>query len=258
MSLGRLRWSEPVRAEGPFRSAAAAFAARGDAKGAEGEILARTALHLVLVSLGRPAAAAAEVARVEAIASRTGDPLLIARSQVLAARHLRLQGQDLERAYLLLHHAVEAAFPRGSFGLQRDALEELASVCHSLGRQAEERDAYHRLAGLAAAAGERRTEAIAHYGALRGLVEELFEMPCPEGRREVAELAGERRRIWSSASRAWPRRRTAASACWRSPSSSAGAATCRPPSGRSRRPSLWPARRRTPGRAPTPGASGCG
>jgi CHAT domain-containing protein len=188
LNLGQLLWAEPARAEGPYRAAAAGFAAHGDA---QGEILARASLHFILTLLGRPDEAGAEVRRVDAIAHRSGDPLLIARSQVLEARHLRLRGRDLERAWLLLHRAEEAAFPNGSFSLKRDCLEELASIDHSLGRQAEERAIYSRLAELAKAEGERRTEAIARYGALRGLVEELVEMPRPAGRLAAARLARE-------------------------------------------------------------------
>ncbi|HEX3529430.1 MAG TPA: CHAT domain-containing protein [Thermoanaerobaculia bacterium] len=185
-NLGSIRWSEPARAAGPFRAAAVAQAARGDALG---EILARIALHSVLTKLGRPAEAAEEVQRVAAIAQRSGDPLLVARAEVLEAKHLRQQGQDLERAFLLLRRAHEAAFPNGTDGLKRDCLDELANVSLSLGRLAEERAAYQQLAELAVSTADHRTEAIARYGTLRTLVEELLEVPRPEGRREATELA---------------------------------------------------------------------
>ena len=187
-TLGSIRWSEPARAAGPFRAAAAAQAVRGDATG---EILARIALHSVLTKLGRPAEAAAEAQRVTAIARRSGDPVLIARGRILEAKHLRLQGQDLERASLLLHQVHESLPPNASFAVKRDCLEELASVSHSIGRVAEERAAYRELAELAKRQGEHRTEAIARYGALRTLVEDSIEMPRPEGRTEAVELARE-------------------------------------------------------------------
>jgi len=186
--LGSLRWAEPARAEELFRSAAAAHDVQGNALG---EILARVALHSMLMKLGRPEEAAKEVQRVTAIALRSQDPPLIARSEILEAKHLRLRGENLERAYLLLHRAQDAAFAQTSFGLQRDCLEELAVVNHSLGRPVEERAAYRRLAEIALAEGERRTEAVARYGALRTLVEELIEMPRPQGRAEAANLARE-------------------------------------------------------------------
>jgi tetratricopeptide (TPR) repeat protein len=185
-NLGSIFWAEPARAEAPFREAAAVFASRGDAYG---EILSRAALHSVLLKLGRPGEAGAEVQRVAAIAQRSGDPLLIARAEALEAKHLRLQGQDLERAFLLLHRTKEAAFPKGPYGLKRDCLDELANVSLSLGRLAEERAAYSQLAEIAVAAGDRRTEANARYGTMRTLVEELIEMPLPDGRVEAAELA---------------------------------------------------------------------
>jgi CHAT domain-containing protein/tetratricopeptide (TPR) repeat protein len=187
-NLGRVLWATPSQAEGTFRAAAEEFAAHRDA---EGEILARVSLHVILTALGRPNEAEAEVNRVRDIALRSGDPLLIARSQVLEARHLRLRGENLERAFLLLHRAQDEAFPDGPFGLQRDCLEELAVVSHSLGRLDEERSAYRQLIAMAQAHGERRTEAVARYGSLRTQVEELIEMPRPEGRAEATERARE-------------------------------------------------------------------
>jgi len=187
-TLGSIRWSEPARAAGPFRAAAAAHAARGDANG---EILARIALHSVLTRLARPAEAAVEAQRVAAIAHRSGDPILLARSQILEAKILRLQGLDLERAFLLLRRVQESLPPEAPFAVKRDCLEELASVSHSIGRVAEERAAYRDLAGLAKQQGEYRTEAIARYGDLRTLVLDLVEMPRLEGRAEAVELAQE-------------------------------------------------------------------
>ncbi len=188
--LGHLRWMEPQRAERPYREAAAAFARTGNATG---EIRARTALHSVLIKLGRPEEAAHEVEQVAAIAQRTGDALQIARGKVLQAKHLRLRGGDLERAYVLLHQCQDAVFSGSGdlYTLQRDFLEEMAGVSFSLGRIPEARAAYGRLANLARAHGERREEVLARYGVLRALVEELIEMPRPETRRETIELARE-------------------------------------------------------------------
>jgi len=186
--LGSIEWEEPARAEVLFRDAAAIFASRHDVYG---EILARAALHSILLKLGRPAEAGVEVQRATAIALGSGDPLYIARAEVLEAKHLRLQGQDLERAFLLLHRAQEAAFPSGTYGLKRDCLDELANVSLSLGRLQEERAAYRQLAELAITAADHRTEAIARYGTLRTLAEELHEVPRPEGRLEATELAHE-------------------------------------------------------------------
>ncbi len=188
--LGHLRWTEPRHAELPYRDAAAVFARSGDAIG---EIRARTALHMVLISQGRPEEAEREVERVVAIARATGDPLQTARANVLQARHLRLRGGNLERAYVLLHQAQNAVFPGSGdlYTLQRDFLEEMAGVSFSLGRILEARAAYGRLADLARAHGERRLEVIARYGVLRGLVEEVLEMPGPETRRETAQVARE-------------------------------------------------------------------
>lgn len=188
--LGHMRWAEPRRAEPSYREAAAAFARNGNTVG---EIRARTALHMVLISQGRPDEAEQEVERVAAIARTAGDPLQIARANVLQARHLRLRGGNLERAYVLLHQSQEAVFSGSGdlYNLQRDFLEELAGVSFSLGRIPEAQAAYRQLAKLARAHGERRAEAVARYGVLRALVEELIEMPRPKTRRETIELARE-------------------------------------------------------------------
>lgn len=186
--LGHLRWEEPRQAEQPYRHAAEAFAAKGDTTG---EILARAALHNVLIKLGRIDEAAAEVERTTALAASSHDPLLTARAQLLQARHIRAGGKDMEQAYRLLHAAKDAALPSGPYTLQRDCLEELANVCYSLGRLTEARSIYGQYARLAASQGDRRSEANARYGALRILVEDHIELPRPETRDEIARQARE-------------------------------------------------------------------
>jgi CHAT domain-containing protein/tetratricopeptide (TPR) repeat protein len=186
--LGNLRWDEPARAEAPYRRAAAAFSRQDNAAG---EIRAHTALHGVLAKLGRFDEAAAEVERVAAIALRENDPLLIARADILRAKDLRLRGGDLQRAYILLRAIRARVVPSGPHLLQRDALEELANVANSLGQLRDAREAYGRLAELAAARGDRRSEANARYGSLRVLAEELTETPRPEIRARIMAMARE-------------------------------------------------------------------
>jgi CHAT domain-containing protein/tetratricopeptide (TPR) repeat protein len=186
--LGNLRWGDPVRAEEPYRRAAAAFAKRGDAAG---EIRAHTALHSVLTKLGRFEEAAAEIDRVEALARQAGDPYRAARVAILRAKHLRLQGGDMQRAYALLSAAQDTLDAESPYALQRDSFEELANLSFELGRFTEARTWYERFADLAAARGELRTAANARYGALRVLVEELKETPRADLRQEVEEEARE-------------------------------------------------------------------
>ncbi len=184
--LGNLRFDDPVRAEELYRRAAAAFARRGDAAG---ELRAHTSIHAVLIRLGRFAEATHEIDRVEALARQTGDPYRKARTAFLRARQLRLQGGDIQSAYALLSAAQEALGPESLYTLQRDALDELANLSFELGRFAETRTWYGRLAELAAARGELRTAANARYGALRVLIERLKEMPGADLRREVEDEA---------------------------------------------------------------------
>jgi CHAT domain-containing protein len=184
--LGNLRWEEPARAEGPYRHAAVAFAARGDAPG---EIRAHTALHGILVKLGRFAEAAAEIDRVDALTRQTGDPYRKARIAILRARQLRLEGGDMQSAYSLLSKAQDTLGPESPYPLQRDSLEELANLSFELGRFSEARTWYGRSAELATARGELRTATNSRYGALRVLVEELKETPRAELRRAVEDEA---------------------------------------------------------------------
>lgn len=186
--LGNLRWGDPQRAEEVYRHAAAAFAARGDVAG---EIRAHTALHSVLTKLGRFEEAGAEIDRVEALAQQTGGLDLKVRIAILKAKHLRLKGGDMQRAYALLSAVQTTLGPEVPYALQRDALEELANLSFELGRFTEARAWYERLAEVASARSEFRTAANARYGALRVLVEHLKETPRAELRREVEAEARE-------------------------------------------------------------------
>ena len=186
--LGNLRWDDPGRAKGLYRRAAAAFARRGDAAG---ELRAHTAIHAVLIRLGRFEEATIEIDRVEALARQTGDPYRQARITFLRARQLRLQGGDMQSAYALLSTAQETLDPESPYPLQRDALDELANLSFELGRFTEARTWYARLAELATGRGELRAAANARYGALRVLIESLKETPRPDLRSAVENEARE-------------------------------------------------------------------
>lgn len=177
-----------MRAEAPYRRAAAAFASNGDDAG---EIRVHTALYGVLVKLGRFEEAAVEINRVEALARQAKDPYRDFRVAILRANLLRLQGGDMQRAYALLSDVQDTLGAKSPYRLQRDALEELADLSFELGRFTEARYWYGRFSDLALAHGELRTAANARYGAFRVLAEELKETPRADLREQLEAEARE-------------------------------------------------------------------
>ena len=169
-----------------FSRVASAFAARGDAKG---EVLARLNVYRLLFGSGRVDAAGAQVERTVQVAQGSGNPELIARARVLEARHLWGTGKDLEGAYLLLRQAEPALFPNGSYSAQKECLLSLADLDLELGRYPEGREAFRRLAELAAARQDPYAESNARYGMARAVLDQTAELPNEEGRREAVRLA---------------------------------------------------------------------
>ena len=186
--LGHLKWREIDAAGRLYRQASRLFA-RGSKT--RGEYLALASLHRILISRGELDEAERTVERAVAVAKRSGDPDLVARGQILQAKHLQLTGQDLARAYLLLRRAEAALFPGDDddYPAQRDCLNSLGNVAVDLGRTAVGRAYYGRLAELAAGQGDRFAEALARLGIARALVEENAEMPHPEAREEILVAA---------------------------------------------------------------------
>ncbi|MFL6258560.1 MAG: CHAT domain-containing protein [Thermoanaerobaculia bacterium] len=165
---------------------AASFAARGDAMG---EVSAHVNLYRLLFNAGRVDEAEAQVEQTVRAAQASGDPVLIARSRVLKARHLWGTGKDLEAAYLLLRQAEPALFPDGPYNPQRECLLALANLDLDLGRYAEGLEAFRHLAELAAVKKDPYTEANARYGMARAVLDQTAELPSEEGRRQAARFA---------------------------------------------------------------------
>lgn len=183
--LGHLLWQEPDTAEPLYREVASEFARRREAAG---EVLARASLYHILFSSGRTDEAGQEAERARQIAEASGDTAVLARARLLQARHLTSLGEDLEQARLLLRQVDAAVFPDGSYSLQRDCLLGLGNVDLSTGRLDEAREAFRRLAELAAGAGDRYAEAAALYNLARTRLEAMADLPRPKEREEVREL----------------------------------------------------------------------
>jgi CHAT domain-containing protein len=181
-----LGYLDPTHAEALSRAALAGFIARRDAKG---EVFARTNLHRLLYRAGRMEEAGTQAQRALAAAEASGQPEVIARGRILQARHLLILGKDLEQAYLMMRRAEVLLFPDGSYYAKRDCLNSLGNLSLELGRVREGLDAFHRMADLAAAQGDRYAEANARYGMARAVLYSITELPDENGRRQAAELA---------------------------------------------------------------------
>ncbi|MFI5008281.1 MAG: CHAT domain-containing protein, partial [Solirubrobacterales bacterium] len=109
VARGNVEWTrDAVRAEALYREAAAGFAQEGLA---EGEVVARTNLRLILYRKGRLEEAGQEVERAVKVAEVSGQDFVVAQALVLQANHLTAMGRDLLAAYRTLRRAEGAAFP---------------------------------------------------------------------------------------------------------------------------------------------------
>ncbi|HEY0554497.1 MAG TPA: hypothetical protein VGG20_09530, partial [Thermoanaerobaculia bacterium] len=167
---------------------AADFASRRDATG---EVTTRINVYRLLFKAGKVEEAGAQVERTMQAARASGDPVLIAWSQVLKARHLWGTGKDLEAAYLLLRQAEPALIPNGPYPAQKECLLGLANLNLEFGRYPEGLEAFRRLAELAALKKDPWTEANTRYGMARAVLDQATELPGEEGRRKAARLAEE-------------------------------------------------------------------
>src|SRR5262245_15996029 len=161
LSLGHVyRQTEPDRTEAFYRRAADGFQDRTDARG---EILARANLRNFLFPRGRKADAAAELARVTALAATVDDPLLKGEAWTLEANHIQETGGDLGVAYRLLKQTQAAVFPQGPYRLKRSCLISLGRAALRLGRVDEAVATFEELDRLAGADGDLREQATARY-----------------------------------------------------------------------------------------------
>src|SRR4028119_1732835 len=184
--LAHLMSREPEQAAPLYRDAAAGFALR---RLPRGEVIARSNLQRILDDQGQADEAGREAERAEQVAEASGDAELIARAKVVRARHLFLQGQDLERVYLLLRRAEETAFPDGPYALRRECLIWLGTVSLETGRSREAQAYFQKLAELTEAEGDSFAEANARYNLARAYVDGVAELPRPGQRERAIALA---------------------------------------------------------------------
>jgi CHAT domain-containing protein/tetratricopeptide (TPR) repeat protein len=185
--LGHVRWLTGARddAEKLYRGAIGIAAGRGRPRA---ELLARSALCRILRDTGRMEEAADEVERVNGIAERYQDPFLLAKAGILQASLWTALG-NLEESYTRLGEIERHVKEDGSYSLTRDYLFALNPIAQQTGRFLEAWLGCRRLAELAAAQGDSKSEAAALYGLAKARLDELSEMPEPGGREEVLELA---------------------------------------------------------------------
>jgi len=184
--LGHRLRDEPEKAAPLYRSAAETFEKRHISRG---EFLARSNLQSMLVELGRVEEAGLQAEKAEQVAEVSGDPVLIAQSKIVRARYLLTVGQDLDRAYILLRLAEQAAFPNGPYVVRRDALIWLGNVTLELGRPREAQQYFQRLAQLTAHEKDPYAEANARYNVARAFLDGAAENPRERFRPQAIELA---------------------------------------------------------------------
>src|SRR5215217_70151 len=160
--LGYVRWLTGAldEAEKLYRGAIAIAVGRGQPRA---ELLARSALGRTLREMGRIEEAGDEVARVNEIAERFQDPFLLAKAGIAQATHWNALG-NLEESYALLGSIERYVKEDGSYPLTRDYLFALRLVTQQTGRFRETWLGCQRLAELAAASGDSKSEAAARDG----------------------------------------------------------------------------------------------
>ena len=205
---GQVRWlaGDKKEAEELYRRAIEIAAGRGQPRA---ELLARSSLCRILRDSGRMDEAKKEVERVNEIARHSRDPFLIAKAGILQASQWNAVGK-LEESYALLGQIEPQVKADGSYLLTRDYLFALYFVAQQNGRLREAWLGCQRLAELAAANGDLKSEAAARSGMAKTRLDELSEAPEAGGREEVMGLA----RQALSASRAAKRPSQEASSLW--------------------------------------------
>lgn len=184
--LGSLRWTRTSYAEGLYARAARVFARRGDF---QGEILARTNRSRLLTESGRTAEAWEEVERVRELGEASGVPALLAWGQIVYARQLVDQREDLERAYEILHRVEVPGDAEDALSLHSERSLALGRACMAIGRFDEARELFRRLVDIAVAQEKRYLEATARYNLAWAGYESLREAPAASLRAETVDLA---------------------------------------------------------------------
>jgi CHAT domain-containing protein len=180
------RTRDPNRAERLYTQAADGF--RASAR-PDGELLARGNLRDFLFPFGRVDEATREMKRVVEIGDASNDPILKAQAWSLEARHIYESGGDLGHAFRLLKQAESAAFPQGTYRLQRTILTLLGIVAAGVGRTDEALAIFRRLDALAMAAGDTATQATARFNAFGTTEVQQGVLPSPDGRQQLIRLA---------------------------------------------------------------------
>lgn len=159
--LGNVRWPslDPAVAD-LYRTAARRLAERGDLTG---ETDARLNLAIYLRTLGLRDDAETALDEAVAAARASGDPLLIARTQVERATQAMSRGTDLSAQYRDLRRIEPLVFPDGPYVLRRDYVRALGQAAHLLGRWEEALGHWHRYRELVRERDDRYGEAIATY-----------------------------------------------------------------------------------------------
>jgi hypothetical protein len=156
---------------------------------AEGEITARSSLRDVLVPRGRLDEAAREVERIVERGAAADNPVSKARAWMAESQQIQDSGGDLGRALGLLRRAEEAVIPDGPYRLRRTCLTLLGLLAMRLGRHDEAIAIFRDLDLMAAAEGDRQTEAAAQYNLLNTTATKEYALPTAGARGRLLQMA---------------------------------------------------------------------
>jgi CHAT domain-containing protein len=187
LSRGNLEWNRaPDRAFELYELAANGFAQE---KHAEGEVMARHNLRLMLYRKGRLDEAGTEVQRALAAAEASGEPIVLARALALEAVHLTDTGRSVSQALASLRRAEAAAFPDGPYTLRRSILFALGNASFQLGRYEDALGYYQRVEALTAETGDLMTRASVRYNLVNTRMRQMEELPRAGAREEIVMQA---------------------------------------------------------------------
>lgn len=177
---------DETAAIGYYETAAAGFVATGEA---EGEVIARQNLRILLRRRGAAAAAAHQVELAVTAAAASNQPLTIARASVIESSHLIETGGDIGRAQRTLTRAARLAIPAGPIGLRRSILFQLATANLYLGLLDEAIDALEQHRALRAEDGSTADAAAVAFNLLLARVAQAEARPVAGAGTRLVEIA---------------------------------------------------------------------
>jgi CHAT domain-containing protein len=173
--VGEKDWEKTLEVAALYRVVAGRFREKGDSRG---EFFSRWNLYDRLHHGGQVEESKLEEQRAIDVADRSGDPDLMARSELLKAKAVLASGEDLSDALRLLTKAHSAIFQNGTDILKMDWLFNSGEANLQTGRLDEASEDFRSMESMALHAinGAYKLDASLD-GLLRVLIEKVAEKP---------------------------------------------------------------------------------